>query len=127
MPFRRAAVSSAYDAQPTILRRVEPDTQYPFRRRKFGVGSLQSRATSLIVYYCRSWGQPEYLHKTDRNYLHPTSLIGGGLDLNRSGPLPVYASYHGGETFIMGYQQNMPYHDLSVSQDIAWGVGVFIS
>jgi len=115
-------VSSAYDAQPYDPAQVEPDTNTLSGAENFGVGSLQkSRNVFDPSITVSSWGQTGVPDTNGQNYLHPTSLIGGGLNFNRIwGRYQFTTSYNGGENLYYGYQQNLPYHDLSVSQDIVW-------
>jgi hypothetical protein len=123
MPVPAArGVSSPYDAQPYDPSQVQPDTNTLSGAENFGVGSLQqSRNIFDPSITISSWGQSGVPGTNGQNYLHPTSLIGGGLNFNRIwGRYQFTTSYSGGENLYYGYQQNMPYHDLVVSQDISW-------
>src|SRR5258707_9179220 len=115
-------VSSAYDAQPYDPAQVEPDTNTLSGAENFGVGSLQkSRNVFDPSIGVSSWGQTGTIGRNGQNYLHPTSLIGGGLNFNRIwGRYQFTTSYRGGVNLYYGYQQNIPYHGLRVSQGITW-------
>jgi hypothetical protein len=115
-------VGSAYDAQPYDPAQVEPDTNTLSGAENFGVGSLQhSRDVFDPSITVSSWGQTGVPGTNGQTGLHATSLIGGGLNFNRTwGRYQFTTSYSGGENLYYGFQQNMPFHDLVVSQDIAW-------
>src|SRR6202051_2891150 len=115
-------VGGAYDAQPYDPAQVEPDTNTLSGAENFGVGSLQQSRNifdpSITV---SSWGQSGVPGTNGQTGLHATSLIGGGLNFNRIwGRYQFTTSYRGGENLYYGFQKNMPFHDLVVSQDIAW-------
>jgi hypothetical protein len=123
MPVPAArGVGSAYDAQPYDPAQVEPDTNTLSGAENFGVGSLQqSRNIFDPSITISSWGQSGVPGTNGQTGLHATSLIGGGLNFNRIwGRYQFTTSYRGGENLYYGFQKNMPFHDLVVSQDIAW-------
>jgi hypothetical protein len=114
-------VSSAYGAQAYDPSQVVPDNNTLSGAENLGVGSLQQpRDVFDPSITLSSWGQTGMPGRNGQNYLHPTSLVGGGLNLNQVwGHNQFTASYHGGENLYYGYQQNTSYHDLTVSQQFA--------
>jgi hypothetical protein len=115
-------VASPYDAQPYDPSQVQPDTNTLSGAENLGVGSLQHARNvfdpSVTV---SSWGQTGIAGANGQTGLHATSLVGGGLNFNRSWSRYQFTtSYQGGENLYYGFEQNTPFHNLAVSQDIAW-------
>src|SRR5579872_1189124 len=123
MPVPAArGVSSAYDAQMYDPSQVEPDTNTLSGAENLSVGSLQhARNVFDPSVSISSWGQSGIPGTNGQTGLHATSLVGGGLNFNRSWSRYQFTtSYRGGENLYYGFQKNMPFHDVIVSQDISW-------
>ena len=123
MPVPAArGVSSAHGTETYDPAQVEPDTNTLSGAENFGVGALQQAHDvfdpSISV---SSWGQTGLPGRNGHNGLHAASLIGGRLNFSRVwGRYQFTTVYDGGENLYYGYQQNLPYQDLAVSQDIVW-------
>jgi hypothetical protein len=123
MPVPAARGVSAPDPAGTYdPAQVEPDTNTLSGAEYFSVGSLQHVRNifdpSISV---SSWGQSGIPGANGQRGLHAVSLIGGQLRFNRTWSRYQFTTdYSGGENLYYGYQQNLPYQNLAVLQDIVW-------
>ena len=115
-------VSAANDPQPYDPSQVTPDSNTLAGAQLFGVGSLQHAHNIFDPSISVSELGQTFPGTAGQSYLSSATLVGGGLNLNRTWSRYHFAAtYAGGETFNRGYfNLNSPFHDLSFVQEVDW-------
>jgi hypothetical protein len=123
MPVPAArGVSTAYDPQPYDPAQVEPDTNTLSGAELFGLGSLQhSRNIFDPALLFTGLGQTGATGSAGQSTLQETAVLSGSLNFNHIwSRYRLTATYAGGETFSGGAQNNGPFHNAIVAQEIEW-------
>jgi hypothetical protein len=115
-------VSPTADPQPYDPAQVEPDTNTLSGAELFGLGSLEhSHNVFDPSLFFTGFGQTGTTGSAGQPSLQGSALLGGSLNFNHIwSRYRLTATYTGGETLSRDTQNNGPFHNAAVAQEIEW-------